>query len=89
MPPPFQEVVMEDTFVNRGGEVVKRRGRPPKEKKPAINETADAVIKVNLSMPGHEAIDFEMRIKNVKGSLLGTQRRPEVFMETIKEKLRF
>lgn len=65
----------------------RRVGRPRKEPV-EVNNTANAYIKLTLSMPGYAEISDEIVVKNIKGSLLGSQRRPEVYMEILKEKIR-
>jgi hypothetical protein len=69
-------------------EQVKKVGRPKKVvQEPKVPETRDAIITINLKMPRHDAVQTEIRIKDVIGNYLGAQRTPEGFMEIIKRKL--
>jgi len=61
------------------------RGRPPKVEK--INTSRNAVIKITLSMPNHSDYEDEIVIKDILGKVIGSKKRPEVFMQTIKDKL--
>lgn len=53
-----------------------------------VNNTGNITISISLSMPGHPVLEDTVVIRNAKGSLLGSQRRPEVYMETLKDKIR-
>jgi hypothetical protein len=73
----------------------KRRGRPPKQVEPEIieevnvNTSRDAVLKINLSMPGYEAKDYTITLNNISGKLLSDKKIPDKFIELVESKLHF
>jgi len=66
------------------------RGRPPKvvESVKPVNKTRDADITIILSMPGHSEYEETFKIKDIVGYTNGTERRPEIYMEYIKSKIK-
>lgn len=56
--------------------------------KAAVHKGSDAVLKINLSMPDREPMDFQIRILNVRGSTLGKTRNPDGFFEKIRETIK-
>ena len=74
----------------------KRRGRPPLTlKEPVIQEPApveqpsrDGVIELTLRLPSHAPVTRTIRITNLLGNAIGTQRSPDGFMEILKTALR-
>ena len=54
----------------------------------SMNFGSDAVIKMTIFVPDQEPAERIVKLKNFIGNSLGSQRNPEVFIESIKQALR-